>query len=130
MQEELLKHVIDFVFLMALGVATYFMNRFIKFLEEKLKIDLSDKQEQAIETITLSAINYAEEQAVKALKKGSNLASNDKLKLAVDYFKLMAEMMDLYKKRSKLSDEEIAKIIEARLFGIRNSNGAADRKDK
>lgn len=103
--------------------------RGIRELERRTDIQLSERREKQILNVVDDAIHFAEEQARKALKgKETDFEkitdSEMKMKAAIKYVRKRADEMGLDELVEKSSDE-LAELIESRLFRKRLENGGS-----
>lgn len=118
----LLDHGVEIVGMILMPIALMLVKRLIEYAENKLGIEINKEHERKIEKMVREAINYAEEQANKAIKEtGEKPDQNEKLEHAIDYMVQNASEVGLHKLVEENRDV-IAKKIEAKLFEVENRN--------
>lgn len=113
------KAIIPLLILILTPVLSALANRAIAAISEKTKVDMSQHQKDALDQMVHEAIDFAEEQAHKAVsKKTGALDGSSKMEKAVEYIQMKGKVLEL-DRLSETKAEELASLIEAKLFSKR-----------
>lgn len=111
MWKDIVADLVPVVVSIAVPILLLLARAFMKWLEKKLDFDISTANEAKIEGIIFDAIAYAEEQALKALKSGTQMGSKSKLELAIEYVLNRVKELGL----PEMATASIVKLLESKL---------------
>jgi Spy/CpxP family protein refolding chaperone len=112
-------YALDILLPVMAALAGWLAMRCVRWLEQKLKIDISDKQEQKLNALIYEGVAYANEQARKKLKASEEkLKGPEKLELALNF---AADMVEHYQLPA-VSKEKLTKMVESKLNAYRPSS--------
>lgn len=116
---------IEALFSILAPILVMLLHKGVKYLENKLGLEVGKEQEKKLEKLVREGIQYAEEQSQKAAKgKETNIdeiTSEKKLDAAVSYVKKNAESLGLKELVDKQREVLVEK-IEAKLFDMREKS--------
>jgi hypothetical protein len=106
-----LENLLPIVTAVLLPVLLVLVRKFLLWLEVKLDFDMNEAIELKILSLIEEGILYAEEQALKALKDGKKLGSDDKLRLAIEYVVERCRDLGL----PELARDKLVKLVESKV---------------
>lgn len=107
--------IIPIVVLFLTPVISALANRLIVAIQEKTKVEITKQQREALEEILQEAIQFAEEQAHKAIKNKNVMDGSTKMEKAIGYIQTKGKLLNL-DDIGEAKAGELADLLEAKLF--------------
>lgn len=110
--QDILANLVEIAFVVLIPVVLLLGRAFLRWLQKKLDFDIDVSTTAKLESILFDALAYAEEQALKAIKKGEPKPGPEtKLETAIAYVFARVKELGL----PELARDSVVKLLESKL---------------